>query len=146
MSFKPKIATSYLDDIYYLNSFREVVRVAESSIRSFAKKFPFEAIAFTGTSGSALAFPLSLRLSKRLICIRKGRSHTRHKVEGCMNAPRYIIVDDCIDTGDTIRKIAGLVKEMAWPGSNPKLVGIYLYADGTTRKYFTVNRRRVPII
>ena len=62
MRRKPEIQTDYLGKIYRVNDFVKVVNKAARSIQTFRRKNPFDAIAFTGTSGAALAYPLSLKL------------------------------------------------------------------------------------
>lgn len=134
MRRKPEIQTDYLGKIYRVNDFVKVVEKAARHITAFRKKQPFDAIAFTGTSGAALAYPLSVKLKLPLICVRKSKrdNHFGSKIEGVSNARTYIIVDDFIASGTTIKKIRKSVVENSYNpyGSNykePKLVGIYLY-------------------
>ncbi|MCP4899873.1 MAG: hypothetical protein GY906_23135 [bacterium] len=73
------------------------------------------AIAFQGNSGAALAFPVAAKLQKPLICVRKANdsSHFRHMVEygHAASLPKnVIIIDDFIDTGDTLRRIVTAVE------------------------------------
>ena len=109
-----------------MNQFTKAVEKAAKVLRKFRRKVPFEAIAFTGTSGAALAYPLSYLLGVPLICVRKSTrdNHFGYKIEGCMTADTYIIVDDFIESGSTIKKIRKSVESEI---EDTKCVGIYLY-------------------
>jgi hypothetical protein len=69
--------------------------------------FDFDAFAFRGNSGALLAAPLAVKMEKSLILVRKTKdtSHSGLLVEGDLGARRYIIVDDMICSGDTVRAI-----------------------------------------
>jgi adenine/guanine phosphoribosyltransferase-like PRPP-binding protein len=128
--FKLKFQTAYMEKVYKVEEFAQTVQKATLALRKFRKKHPFDAIAFRGHSGAALAYPLSLRLKVPLICIRKGTSHTDMKLEGVANARTYLIVDDFIDKGNTIKKIKQEVgRNRYWNQNKPELVGILLYAS-----------------
>lgn len=103
---------------------------------------PFDAIAFTGISGASMAYILSYNLGVPLICVRKKnddshytRSHYGHikgRLEGNITAKSYLIVDDWIESGDTVKRIGATIREfnpqakcagmLAYQGSswNPK--------------------------
>lgn len=123
--YVPKIRTDYLQEIYSVKTFTKLVNRAARKIKNNSSKYPFDAIAFRGTSGAALAYPLSFLLNVPLICCRKCKSHCYYKVEGCLNARNYIIVDDFIETGKTIDNIIRNIKRYSLSGS--KLSAIYLY-------------------
>lgn len=133
-----KIDASYLSRVFYVEDFRKIIDRAAESLRLFDAQYPFDAIAFCGMSGSALAYPLSYMLKKHLLCVRKPDrtvSHSSHKVEGVINAKTYIIVDDCIDSGATVKRIREAVSTAkTWDSDrgnyvnmDTKLIGIYLY-------------------
>ena len=124
MAHKPSIQSEYLKHIYDLDHYRDTIREAVKALRPWDKTYPFDSIAFRGTSGAALAFPLSLRLKKTLMCIRKddGNHFGSNTIEGDHAANTYVIVDDCVESGDTVRKIVEIVdKEVG-----AKCVGLYL--------------------
>lgn len=95
-------------------------------LKQFRRKNPFDAIAFTGTSGAALAYPLSYLLGIPLICIRKSirDNHFGSKLEGFVTAKKYIIVYDFIESGRTINKIYKSIKS---ENKKANCIGIYLY-------------------
>ena len=122
-----KILSSYMDEIYRVDQHAKIMR---KLTRSLSRR-RFDAIAFTGTSGAAVAYPLSLRLKKPLICVRKEKAHSDRKVEGAYGAKNYIIVDDFISSGRSNDRIRRAVKaaytQAKYP--EPKCVGIYLYRE-----------------
>jgi adenine/guanine phosphoribosyltransferase-like PRPP-binding protein len=124
--------TSYLSNVFDSDRFRNQLLMAERRIREFAEEIEFDAIAFTGTSGSAFAYPLSFLLGMPLICVRKfeENNHYYGKVEGFLNAKNYIIVDDFISGGDTIRTIMKEIETFYVEYERPftaNLVGVYMY-------------------
>lgn len=121
-----EIQTDYLGRLYS-EKFFKIVPAAVKKIRAFKKKHPFEAIAFTGSSGAGLAYPLSYILKMPLIHVRKkGDSQNYFPViEGTISASSYIIVDDFISSGKTVRRILREIKENI--NNKPKPIGIFLY-------------------
>lgn len=123
-----RISSTYLRPVYEVESFKNIIDKSYKSILKFRKRHSFEAIAFTGTSGAALAYPLSYKLKVPLICVRKSirDNHYKDKLEGATFVNSYIIVDDCIDSGRTVRNILKNIKI-----NNPSAIckGIYLYND-----------------
>jgi adenine/guanine phosphoribosyltransferase-like PRPP-binding protein len=103
----------------------------------------YDAIAFTGQSGSLLAGPLAVRLGKPLIMVRKKAkpvTHSQKEVEGIRNARSYVIVDDVICTGATIRRIRAKIREWS---PNAKFVGLvqsyYALEDNKSAEFVTDN-------
>jgi adenine/guanine phosphoribosyltransferase-like PRPP-binding protein len=120
-----RIETEYLGRVYGKN-FLKLVPKAVSTLKAFRKKHPFDAIAFTGSSGAALAFPLSYFLKVPLIHVRKkDKNHYGGSIEGTISSRKYIIVDDFIESGTTVYKIINTIKkEYSHPA---EIVGICLY-------------------
>ena len=79
-------------------------------------KKTFNAIAFCGMSGALIAPMIAKELGKELILVRKtgDKNHSCYKVEGYLNAEKYIIVDDFIDTGATVRHIKKSIKKSSY--------------------------------
>ncbi len=99
------------------------------------KKLDFDSIAFCGMSGALFAPMLAKELNKDLILVRKisdinggGKSvnHSGHTVEGHAASLRYVIVDDQVSLGGTVRHIITQIKEFA---PDAVCVGIYEYID-----------------
>lgn len=120
-----KIKSEYLGKVYG-KQFLELVPKAVKKLRAIKRLYPFDAIAFRGSSGAALAFPLSFLMKMPLIHVRKGSSHYSGTIEGTISSKRYIIIDDFIDRGTTIKKIISEIKKEI--GAKP--VAICLYSAG----------------
>lgn len=136
------ISTDYLDMVYDVEYFTKAVPKSVRVLKEFHKKHPFDAIAFTGCSGAAFAYPLSYRLKIPLICVRKGESsHYSHPLEGFTGAKRYLIVDDFISSGSTVRKIISTIKAHS-TAKNPRAAGIFLYDRTCCRKKYL----NIPLI
>lgn len=89
----------------------------------------FDAIAFTGLSGSVIAGAVGLAMNKYLYCVRKdGESrHSGYQCEGPGTGLRYVIIDDFISTGSTLRRIVEMVQ--AHTDNSAKCVGAYMWRD-----------------
>lgn len=118
------VETDYLYTVYSPHRYKNLIKETVKKIKAFQKKNPFDAIAFRGSSGAALAFPLADKLNVGLIHIRKDKSHYRGIYEGVSNIKSYIIVDDVIETGKTIKKI---IKHVAAYNDDAELKAIFLY-------------------
>lgn len=130
-----KIRTDYLGRVYG-KKFLKLVPKAAAKLKEFRKKNPFDAIAFTGSSGAALAFPLSYLLKVPLIHVRKKDKNHYYGglIEGTVSSRRYIIVDDFIESGRTVHKIINTIKKVY---THPaEVVGICLYDSRSYRSSF----------
>lgn len=67
----------------------------------------FDAIAFSGMSGALIAPSIAMRMNKSLIMVRKpsDNTHSQFRIEGDKSARRYIVLDDFISLGKTVRRI-----------------------------------------
>ena len=99
-----------------------------SKLVKYLENKNFDAIAFRGNSGALVAIPVAHMMDKNLLLVRKGGSHSSSKVEGAFpdGPANYIIIDDHIDTGKTMKTIINKIYQF-----NPayKCVGIFLYAN-----------------
>jgi len=122
--------------------FLKLVPRTVKKVRAIKRKYPFDAIAFTGSSGAALAYPLSYLLKLPLIHVRKGSSHYgQGKIEGTISSRRYLIIDDFIDTGASIRRIVKAV-DSELDGAKP--VAICLYSSDR-QSYFEHKDTNIPV-
>lgn len=95
-------------------------------------KMEFDAIAFRGLSGALIAPTIAMEMGKELIAVRKTKGdHSTYMVEGDRAARTYVIVDDFIGTGSTVRTMLNQIKEYA-PGA--ECIGVLqaYYIDGIT--------------
>jgi hypothetical protein len=94
--------------------------------------FDFDSIAFRGLSGALVAPIVAMQMNKTLIAVRKPHedAHTIHRVEGDMGARRFIILDDFVCSGDTVRAILkDIDDEFSDRGTTPpECLGAFSYA------------------
>lgn len=111
---------------------------ATEQIGKLHKELKFDALAFTGSSGAACAFIMSVALQIPIIYVRK-EGETSHGMQVECNTGKpihsYLIVDDFIGTGTTVKNIYNALEYQAIKCGEkpPKCVGIYLYE--TTSEY-----------
>lgn len=75
----------------------------------------FDAIVVCGVSGLVVGPMVANALGVPLVVVRKEDDHSTHsdfQVEGCI-PERYIIIDDFIESGDTVQYIQGMMDEHA---------------------------------
>lgn len=108
------VFTDYLEDVFEPTLFQCLVPRAIESARCILEKHPYDAIAFTGTSGCSIGFILGYSLNIPMICIRKPDQGSHYKswccedersFEGFKGAARYLIVDDGVCSGATVERI-----------------------------------------
>jgi adenine/guanine phosphoribosyltransferase-like PRPP-binding protein len=126
----------------YGKEFLKLVPRTVKKIRAIRRKYPFDAIAFTGSSGAALAYPLSYLLKLPLIHVRKGSSHySGGKIEGTISSKRYLIIDDFIETGASIRR---LIKAVSSELDAATPVAICLYSSNRMAD-FDYKDQEIPV-
>lgn len=146
---KTKIRTDYLHKVYTPKAFNLAVKRTIALVKSLQKQFKFTAIAFTGSSGAAVAFPVAYATKLNLIHVRKtgDRSHWNREndsnVEGVLGARNYIIIDDFISSGNTIRRIICDVNKSYHQNDYvaPKCVAIVLYSNNLLKEF-----NKIPVM
>jgi adenine/guanine phosphoribosyltransferase-like PRPP-binding protein len=95
-----------------------------------------------GVSGIMFASPLALMMNKNIAVVRKAsdKRHSKHKIELSCDMDhigRYIVVDDMIDSGKTLKRIKNIIAEEANACETivPVPVAVYLYG-WTARIHF----------
>jgi adenine/guanine phosphoribosyltransferase-like PRPP-binding protein len=88
-------------------------RMTVENVVRILRHYDFDAIAFSGLSGALIVPTVAMLMNKTLLAVRKDKDacHSGRLVEGDHNARRYIIVDDMISSGDTVRSIVGKISE-----------------------------------
>lgn len=122
------IHSEYLQEIFHPEEYKKTIEWVKKAL----KKFEFDAIAFRGTSGSAVAFPLSYELGIPLLYVRKNdNSHHCSFIEGFVDCKRYVIIDDIVCSGETIKIIRNTIQnpDGFWGkrSSIPQCVGAIFY-------------------
>lgn len=104
------------------------------------KDLQFDSLAFSGMSGALFAPMLARSLGKELIMVRKRADQSRHNpgvnhspfaVEGFSGCKLYVIVDDTVSMGGTVRHIVTEIKSFA---PDAQCVGIFCYWDWTWKQ------------
>jgi orotate phosphoribosyltransferase len=120
----------YLESLFDKKEYTEVVNKAVKQLKELRKKHPFESIAFRGMSGAMIVPAIAHKLGVKMLMVRKeDGSHAWHKVEGDP-VKQYIIIDDFIETGDTINEIIKQIKNNV--ARDIQCVGVYLYHKSST--------------
>lgn len=117
------IHSSYLQSAFNPAAFNTYIGEAIKILTPRTEEF--DAVAFRGFSGSLVAPIIAYTLSKRMIIVRKEPAHG-WAVEG-HDATNYLIIDDFISSGKTIRTI---IEEIGKSQVTGKPVGIYLWKPG----------------
>jgi adenine/guanine phosphoribosyltransferase-like PRPP-binding protein len=105
-------------------SFNEAVDYAVQQLEGV----DFNMIVFRGFSGAVIAPTVAAKLGKMWALVRKpgDSAHSSRRVEGIVRG-KYVIVDDFIDSGNTIRETVKAVGQQVVPAEPAKCVGVVLY-------------------
>jgi hypothetical protein len=127
---------SHLTEVLQPEMRGRIVRRITKEIRE--SKLEYEAIAFKGLSGALVVPAVATRLKKPIIAVRSDmKCHSEHQIEGLYlptTSGRYIIVDDFIFDGNTIREIHRQITYHQYKDSHtavPKCVGVFCYHGGS---------------
>lgn len=122
-------AASWLEPVLDPMTRPNLVLRASDRIFSSHELPPFRAIAFTGLSGAIIAGSIADRLQKFLYAVRKKdeNRHSSYVVEGPIGAFNYLIVDDFVQSGQTIQRIVSEVFKAS--DGMSQCVGFYSWRD-----------------
>jgi hypothetical protein len=116
-------AAGHISPLMKPDSLQTLVNNAVETLTPHAQNF--DAIAFRGMSGALVSAPIAIALKKHLILVRKNEvRYSCHGVEGPKGDYNYLIVDDLISSGDTVRAIH---REIGYFEPNAKLFGFYTH-------------------
>jgi adenine/guanine phosphoribosyltransferase-like PRPP-binding protein len=103
----------YLHNVLERDSLKECITLIIRHIEQTGVEF--DSFAFTGMSGTIPGSILAYSLNKTMIMVRKegDNSHSFEKVEGDIAAKKYIIIDDFICDGNTVRNIFLQIRHFA---------------------------------
>lgn len=118
------IHSSYLFNVLDRDKRRKSIREICKIIKK--EQLEFDTIAFSGMSGSLIAPIIADKLKKQMILVRKGKddTHSHCSCEGFKDVKRYIIVDDGISTGATLKRIKDRISQF---NLDAVPVGIFMY-------------------
>jgi adenine/guanine phosphoribosyltransferase-like PRPP-binding protein len=137
------IKTHYLESVFSPEELKKNVERIEDVLAE--AKIEYDAIAFRGTSGAAVAFPLSFHTGKPLLHVRKSMGHSQRRVEGDFSAKKVIVVDDFSETGRTLGLIRKHIRE-AFARERcevPECVAVVFYNVWTDTNCFNEIQRNV---
>lgn len=100
----------------------KIIIKAVCDLRKIAKEF--DSIACCGVSGLMVVPQIAELLNKNILIIRKNdKRYSEFRTEGV--APvRYVVIDDLICSGTTVKNITGIIKE-EYPRA--RCLGVYCY-------------------
>jgi hypoxanthine phosphoribosyltransferase len=130
------IRTSYSDAWFNENNRRNVINTFANVIRD--NVFQFDGIVARGVSGMLFGPILANQFNLKFIVARKkhelsaGNSHASFQLEGNYDIKKYVIVDDCISSGNTV---LGIIADMHYGIPTAEYAGTFLWNDGSKRKY-----------
>lgn len=117
------LITPYLGPLFDPQNFLSIEEQLISAIKE--SKINYDAIAFTGQSGSMIAPHVAARLNKKMLMVRieGGRCHSSESVEGYLSSKKYVVIDDRIAYGNTIVNIQRSLLAF----NESKMIGLFLY-------------------
>jgi adenine/guanine phosphoribosyltransferase-like PRPP-binding protein len=136
------VSTDYLEDVFNPELFQRLVPNAIKISQDIHEESPYDAIAFSGTSGCSIGFILGYSLNKPIVCIRKPDQESHYKNWSCederafegFNAPlRYLIVDDGIDSGRTVERIMETININC---GKCRCVAMLMFSQGLYKKIY----------
>ena len=119
------MSSEYLRDPLCGKKLRKIAKAISRSVKKSGLEF--DSIAFRGMSGALLAPTVASLLEKPLLLVRKGKTsrHSKRSVEGYIGKGcSYIIIDDFIFSGETVKEIQQEINDEC---DDTECVGIFLY-------------------
>jgi hypothetical protein len=150
------IYSSYLEEVMDIKNLPQVVTSLADAIRR--RKLDFNAIAFRGMSGALVTPMLCRRLKKGMIVCRKDSEQSHGKpVEGYLVGGNYIIVDDFIGSGHTVKEIVKAIEKWWTTHTSPsacppltipcfKPLAVFIYTRGDCMKYIRLDDDRDEVV
>jgi adenine/guanine phosphoribosyltransferase-like PRPP-binding protein len=104
----------------------------------------FDTIAFRGMSGALVVPEVAAKINKPMLMIRKSDGHhSSWSVEGNTNLKSYIIIDDLIASGATVKNILEGVEGSANYVTDCK--AIFLYRDSRRDPFPRCENTKIPV-
>lgn len=122
------LAPEYTRQVFDHKSLKALVRQMLPRVRKLKKALKFNTLAVCGHSGIVIGSIISYRTGIPLLIVRKtgDKCNDSHEINGQIPSKcKYLIIDDLIDTGRTIRRIIKKIKSATYKETIP--VGILLY-------------------
>ncbi len=117
-----EIESEYLTSCFDYKFSKEII---DKCVNVIKNRPEIEGIVLKGLSGMLIGIPVAHSLQMPFAVVRCCHgNHSPYDVEGCTTFTNYVIIDDIIDEGNTIKKIKS---EMRKFNKKAKLKGIILY-------------------
>ena len=126
----------YMKTAVRISLLRKRIKMAVKVVKK--KRLNFDSIAFRGMSGAMLGTPLALRLNKQIIMVRKSTrsTHSSFMIEGFKQSKQYLIVDDFVSNGNTVRAIMEKVRRIS---PKAKCIGILEVTKPSGPRFIGIN-------
>ena len=120
-----KVRDGYLKDSFVYHT------LIVDTLVSVLSKVDFDTIVCTGVSGLAVVPAVAYKLRKPFTIVRNDESaHSTEKVEGYISFKKYVIVDDFVESGETVDSIIDRARNYSRKVTS--LIGVFTYK----RQYF----------
>lgn len=131
-----QLETCYLTELLHAPYLKKILARAKKCL--LKSNLSFDAVAFKGMSGAILGPNIAMKFKKHMIMVRSPGSscHSKFPVEGYDKAKNYIIVDDFIESGDTVCQIILAIENFA---PQAKCLGILIVSDYDNSEFLPLN-------
>jgi len=150
-----KFGTGYLDHVLCADKLQTRAKIVSRNLLRLKKVLSYDAIAFRGYSGAGMAFPVSYVTGLPLLLVRKttvdnkindsSHGYVLHGDER-KDITKYIILDDIIASGNTVRDIIRTVERRTFHPELPsrvECVGVCLYSIEASSNRHSIDGLRV---
>lgn len=133
------ISSSYLGAVFDPERLPRTIEKTLEAAKALWEKHGYDTIAFSGMSGAAIAFILSHQMRIPILCVRKSgdSSHfvnPNRLLEGNLGVRKYLIVDDFISSGRTVKYIMDTISNEVY---DAKCVAMLMYSANWDSSPFT---------
>lgn len=137
LKFDYRIESGYLSYAFSPTNLPIIVNETVKFLRrqqNLKNRQPFNAIVVRGVSGMLVGSPVAYRMKLPLVVVRKSDgNHSGQSVEGFRYIENYVVIDDFVASGDTIREIREKVG--IFTNRQAKMTGLVCYAGYPSDSY-----------
>ncbi len=139
-----KYSSSYVTEALETKTAAQLEKALVKYLR--ALRLRFDTVVFRGMSGALMAPGVARKMGKELVMVRKDDgNHSGMRVEGFKSPKRYIIVDDFVCTGATVKAIYAALKDSVMTEQRAaKCVGVVCYRGSGTGEVTLADKVHAP--